>query len=230
MSAVNAQNAQSQIETLLILALCEECTNWAFPRGLSRPEEDALTACGKELAAARRLVLAAARWRFCEGQARSRGFSISSSTGFCRFHQECAIGAHISGNHLNSLDGNVCPEVYQPASPFLVPCSGKYGRRTKLPLLRSKSEVSKTVSATKKARSCRIAPPGCLRQEKPGNTTFGGYMAILRKRIVYSTLMTSLNDHASPEDLGGDSESRKLELPVTLAYRKAIFYLLRGFT
>jgi hypothetical protein len=55
-------------------------------------------------------------------------------------------------------------------------------------------------------------------------------MAILRERIVYSTLTTSLNDHARPEDLGDDSGSQKLELRVTLAYRKAIFYLLRGFT
>lgn len=55
-------------------------------------------------------------------------------------------------------------------------------------------------------------------------------MAILRERIVYSTLMTSLNDHARLEALGDDSGSRKLELLVTLAYRKAIFYLLRGFT
>ena len=51
-----------------------------------------------------------------------------------------------------------------------------------------------------------------------------------RERIIYSILMTSLNDHARPEDLGDDSGSRKLELLVTFAYRKAIFYLLRGFT
>lgn len=55
-------------------------------------------------------------------------------------------------------------------------------------------------------------------------------MTILRERIVYWTLMTSLNDHARPEDLGDDTWSRKLELLVTSAYRKAIFYLLRGFT
>jgi hypothetical protein len=90
--------------------------------------------------------------------------------------------------------------------------------------------VRKTASATKKAFSGRIAPAVRSPQEKSRNTTFGGYTAILRERIVYSTLMTSLNDHARPEDLGDDSWSRKLELLVTSAYRKAIFYLLRGFT
>jgi hypothetical protein len=226
MSVVNPKNAQSQIGTLLIPALSEECANLASPRGLSRPEEGALTTCSKELSAARRLVLADARRRNAEGQARSRGFSISRSTGFCRFHQECAIGAHISGNHLNSLDGNACPEVYQPSSAF----QSQHGGQAKRPLLRSRSEVSKTASATRKAFYGEIVPVACSPQEKSGNTTFGGYMAISRERIVDSTLMSSSDDHAKPDGLCDDPGSRKLELLVTSAYRKATFYLLRGFT
>jgi hypothetical protein len=126
MSAVNPQNAKSQIGTLLIRALWEECTNLVFTRGLSRAEEDVLTACNRELAAVGRLLLADARRRIAEGQAESRGFSISISTGFCRFHQESAIGAYISGNHLIHLTGTSGQKYISLLLPF-APYTGERG-------------------------------------------------------------------------------------------------------
>jgi hypothetical protein len=91
-----------------------------------------------------------------------------------------------------------CISLPLPFNPY----TGEHGGGLNRIASGSIVKVHESANVTNKACFGRIAPAVVSPKKKYRNTTFGGYMAILRERIVHLTLITSSDAPARRDGLG----------------------------